>query len=169
MQDVNSPLQIRDYQFFWLARFFAVFSTLSMVVLIGYQTYDVARSDYGMDKAQAAFQLGLLGLVQFIPLFLLTPVAGYAADRFERRKVAVFANLLDSCSALALALFTWFDALNLPILFTIAAAHGAARIFTGPALSAIAPNIVPPRLLSFGFMFGSLRGWRQRSETPPSL
>ena len=57
-----SPLHIRDFRLFWLARFLAVFSTLSMVVLIGYQTYDIARSEYGMGKSEAAFQLGLLGL-----------------------------------------------------------------------------------------------------------
>jgi MFS family permease len=164
----NSPLQIRDYRFFWCARFLAVFSTLSMVVLIGYQTYDVARSDYGMDKAEAAFQLGLLGLVQFVPLFLLTPVAGYAADRFERRKVAIFANLLDSGSALALALLTWSDALNLPILFTIAALHGAARIFINPALSAIAPNIVPPRLLPQAIALSSI-AWQAGTVIGPAV
>ena len=167
MTEPNSPLQIRDYRFFWGARFLAVFSTLSMVVMIGYQTYDVARSDYGMDKAEAAFQLGLLGLVQFVPLFLLTPVAGYAADRFERRKVAVFANLLDSGSALALALLTWFDALNLPILFTIAALHGAARIFINPALSAIAPNIVPPRLLPQAIALSSI-AWQAGTVIGPA-
>ena len=168
MQEITSPLQIRDYRFFWSARFLAVFSTLSMVVLIGYQTYDIARSDYGMDKAEAAFQLGLLGLVQFIPLFLLTPVAGYAADRFERRKVAVFANLLDSTSALALGFLTWFDALNLPILFAIAAAHGAARIFSGPALSAIAPNIVPPRLLPKAIALSSI-AWQAGTVVGPAI
>lgn len=168
MTEPNSPLQIRDYRFFWCARFLAVFSTLSMVVLIGYQTYDVARSDYGMDKAEAAFQLGLLGLVQFVPLFLLTPVAGYAADRFERRKVAIFANLLDSGSALALALLTWSDALNLPILFTIAALHGAARIFINPALSAIAPNIVPPRLLPQAIALSSI-AWQAGTVIGPAV
>ena len=168
VQEISSPLQIRDYRFFWSARFLAVFSTLSMVVLIAYQTYDIARSDYGMDKAEAAFQLGLLGLVQFIPLFVLTPVAGYAADRFERRKVAVFANLLDSTSALALGLLTWFDALNLPILFAIAAAHGAARIFTGPALSAIAPNIVPPRLLPKAIALSSI-AWQAGTVIGPAV
>src|SRR5690606_5379944 len=89
------PLQIADYRRLWIARFFAVFATIAMVVLIGYQTYDVARSDYGMDGPTAAFMLGLLGLAQFVPLFLLTPVAGVAADRFDRRHVVLFSNLID--------------------------------------------------------------------------
>src|SRR5690606_33694087 len=108
-------------------------ATISMVVLIGYQTYDIARTDYGMDKPEAAFQLGLLGLVQFIPLFQLAPVVGLTADRFARRKVAALANLVDSGLGATLALLTWYVALNLPILFGLAATHGAARIFTTPA------------------------------------
>jgi MFS family permease len=95
----TSPLQIPDYRSFWLARFLAVFSTLSMVVLIGYQTYDIARADYGMDRSQAAFMLGLLGAVQFVPLMLLTPVAGVAADRFDRRFVVLCANGVDALIA----------------------------------------------------------------------
>ena len=43
-----------------------VFATMSMVVLLGYQLYEVARADYGMSVAEASFQLGLLGLAQFL-------------------------------------------------------------------------------------------------------
>ena len=64
-----SPLRFRNFRFFWLARFASVIATNGMVVIIGYQLYDVARAQYGMTIAQAAFQLGLLGLVQFLPLF----------------------------------------------------------------------------------------------------
>lgn len=168
MQEPNSPLQIRDYRFFWLARFISVFGTLSMVVLIGYQTYDVARTDYGMDKPEAAFQLGLLGLAQFVPLLLLTPVAGLAADRFDRRIVAALANLVDSTLAVALALLTWHDALNLPILFSLAAMHGAARIFANPAMSALAPNIVPAALLPKAIALSSI-AWQGASVAGPAV
>ena len=95
-----------------------------MVVLLGYQLYETARADYGMSVAEASFQLGLLGLAQFIPLFLLTPVAGLAADRFDRRHVAAFANGIDGGVAVLLAVMTWADALTIPILFGLAAAHG---------------------------------------------
>ena len=79
------PLSIADFRYYWLARFMAVLATMGMVVVIGYQAYDIARSDYGMSIREASLQLGLLGLVQFVPLALLTPVAGWAADRWERR------------------------------------------------------------------------------------
>jgi MFS family permease len=90
-----SPLSYLDYRYYWAARFTAVMATIAMVVVIGYQLYDTARTDYGMSIREASFQLGLLGLVQFVPLALLTPVAGWAADRFERRSVAIFSNLID--------------------------------------------------------------------------
>jgi MFS family permease len=155
----TSPLQIADYRRFWLARFLSVFATLSVVVLIGYQTYDVAREQYGMGVKDAAFMLGLLGAAQFVPLFLLTPVAGVAADRFDRRRVVLFANAIDCLIAMALGFATANDALTLPLLFGLAAAHGAARVFNGPALSAIAPNIVPPVLLPKAIALSSM-GWQ---------
>ncbi|HEX9805552.1 MAG TPA: MFS transporter [Alteraurantiacibacter sp.] len=168
MSDPTTPLQIPDYRRYWVARFLAVMSTISMVVLIGYQVYDVARADYGMDRSEAAFQLGLLGLVQFVPLFLLTPVAGIAADRFDRRRVVLFANAIDAGVALALALFTANDALNLPILFTLAALHGSARVFNGPALSAIAPNIVPQKLLPRAIALSAI-AWQSGTVIGPAI
>jgi MFS family permease len=164
----TSPLQIADYRRFWLARFLATFATLSVVVLIGYQTYDVARADYGMGVRDASFMLGLLGAAQFVPLFLLTPVAGVAADRFDRRRVVLFANLVDCGIALTLALTTANDALNLPLLFTLAGAHGAARVFNGPALSAIAPNVVPPSLLPKAIALSSM-GWQVGTVAGPAV
>jgi MFS family permease len=164
----TSPLQIGDYRRYWCARFMAVFATMSMVVLLGYQLYDVARDDYGMSVAEASFQLGLLGLAQFIPLFVLTPVAGLAADRFDRRHVAAFANGIDGCVAVLLALLTWQDALNIPILFGLAAAHGMARVFVGPSMSAIAPNIVPPALLPRAIALSSM-AWQGASVAGPAV
>lgn len=168
MIEPTSPLQIPDYRRYWLARFMGVFATMSMVVLLGYQLYTVARDDYGMSVAEASFQLGLLGLVQFVPLFLLTPVAGLAADRFDRRHVAAFGNGIDGCVAVLLALATWADALSLPALFALAAAHGAARVFLGPSMSAIAPNIVAPALLPRAIALSSI-AWQTASVAGPAV
>ena len=175
----SSPIAIPDFRRFWLARFIAVGATLSMVVLIGYQAYDIARSDYGYSRSEGAFLLGLLGLAQFIPLLLLTPVAGWTADRFDRRVVAACANMSDCTIAGVLAYATWADTLTLPLLFTLAALHGAARVFVGPSMGAIAPNIVPPCLLPRAIAMSSppsilknpsgvrspVRNWRSRGST----
>lgn len=163
----TSPLQIADFRRFWLARFSAVSATVGMVVVIGWQVYDVARADYGMSTAEAAFQLGLLGLLQFIPVLLLTPVAGWAADRFDRRYLAASANGLDLLVTLVLALATWREALSLPLLFALAALHGGSRVFIGPAMGAIAPNIVPPPLLPRAVAMSSI-AWQSASVVGPA-
>jgi len=164
----SSPLAIRDFRLFWIARFCAVLATMGMVVIIGYQVYDVARADYGMSIRRASFVLGLLGAVQFVPLAILTPVAGWTADRFERRTVARLANGIDAGIALALALATYSEWLNLPLLFTLAALHGVARVFTGPSMSAIAPNIVPPELLPKAIALSSI-AWQGATVAGPAI
>ncbi len=167
MSAPTHPLQIADFRLFWLARFCAIAATISMVVIVGWQVYDVARADYGMTPSAAAFQLGLVGLFQFLPLLILTPVAGWVADRFERRRVAAFANMIDLVVVLALGWMTATDMLTLPTLFAMAALHGTARVFIGPAMSAIAPNIVPPALLPTAIALSSI-AWQSASVIGPA-
>jgi MFS family permease len=162
-----SPLSFADYRYYWIARFTAVMATIAMVVVIGYQLYDTARTDYGMSIKEASFQLGLLGLFQFVPLAVLTPVAGWAADRFERRSVAIFSNLIDIVIAATLGWFTHSGGLTLPLLFGLAALHGVARVFSGPAMSAIAPNIVPPAVLPRAIAMSSI-AWQSASVIGPA-
>ena len=163
---VPHPLSIPDFRRYWVARFMAVVATMSMVVVIGWQVYDIARTDYGMEPGEAAFQLGLLGLFQFVPLALLTPVAGWAADRWERRTVAICANCVDMLVAVALGICTMQDVLNLPLLFLLAALHGVARVFVGPSMSAIAPNIVPAESLPKAIALSSI-AWQVGSVFGP--
>ncbi|MES2700281.1 MAG: MFS transporter, partial [Pseudomonadota bacterium] len=120
------------------------------------------------DPGRAAFMLGLLGAAQFVPLAILTPLAGVAADRFDRRYVVLCANLVDCLIALAIGAATWLDALTLPLLFALAATHGAARVFNGPALAAIAPNIVPATLLPRAIALSSI-AWQVGSVAGPAI
>ena len=127
-----------------------------MVVALGYQLYDVARRVDGLSIAQASFALGLLGLVQFLPMFILTPVAGVVADRFDRRHVAALALAVDLCLALVLALATAGGHVSLPLLFTLGAAHGTARVFIGPSMGAMVARLVPMELLPRAIAFNSM-------------
>jgi len=133
----------------------AVIAASGMVVIIGYQLYDVARSAYGMSIAHASFQLGILGFVQFIPYFVLSPVAGVVADRFDRRYVAAAAMVGDTLVATGLAVTTIAGWHSLPALFVLAGCHGAVRVFINPAMSAAAPNIVPAGLIPRAIAFSS--------------
>lgn len=138
-------MRIPAFRAFWLARLASTMAQMAMVIVIGWQVYDIARQTMPIDEA--AFQLGLIGLVQFVPLFLLTPISGWAADRLDRRQIARATVLLEMACAAMLFWATWSEHVNLPILFSIAALLGVARAFAGPALGALAPNLVPRELL----------------------
>ncbi|HUQ13549.1 MAG TPA: MFS transporter [Novosphingobium sp.] len=166
MTEPTSPLHIRDFRLYWLSRFVASFATTGMIVVLGYQLYDVARSDYAMSVPLAAFQLGLFGLVQFVPMLLFTPVSGLVADRFERRMVATCAIAIDLLIAAALAWATWADAVTLPMLFVLGALHGSARVFIAPSLGSIPPNIVPAEVLPRAIAMSSL-SWQMASIAGP--
>jgi MFS family permease len=163
-----SPLSFRDYRLFWIARFAAVLAQVGMVVVIGWQVYDIARTDYGMGPKAAAFQLGLVGIAQFVPLLLLMPVAGWMADRFDRRIVSVAAISLDIANALALGWMTAHDTLTLPALFAIAALHGVVRTFNGPSLSALGPNLVPAASLPRAIAMSSI-AWQTGAILGPAF
>ena len=168
MNAPTHPLQIRDYRLFWLARFISTAATTAMVVVIGAQTYQIARTTYHMTEQQASFLIGVLGLVQFIPFMLLTPLAGLVADRMDRRYVAAVATAVDLLIAL---IFGWANAaqfLTLPLLFTLAALYGAARVFIGPSLSAIVPNVVPAALLPKAIATSSI-AWQSAAVIGPAL
>jgi MFS family permease len=163
-----SPLAIADYRRFWLGRCAAVFATSGMVVVLGYQLYDLARGPYGMSIKAAAFQLGLFGLAQFLPQILFAPIAGLVADRFDRRAVTALVTLFDVLIALALALGTWFSLLTLPLLFVMAALHGMVRTFIGPAQGSIAPNIVPAPLIPRAIAISAM-AWQIGAVCGPAL
>ena len=166
MSFLPEPLRIADFRAFWLARLTTTIGQMAMVIVIGWQVYDIARQT--MSIGDASFQLGLIGLVQFVPLFALTPVSGWAADRFDRRHVARAVILLEMLCAVVLFTATWTGHISLPILFGIAALLGVARAFAGPALGALAPNLVPRELLPRAIALSST-AWQSGAIAGPAI
>ena len=164
----NTPLAIPDFRWYWLGRFSSTLAVNAMVVVVGWQVYDLARSQYGLSVREASLWLGMVGLAQFLPLLLLTPVAGWVADRFERTLVGRLAMAIDLLVALALGWGTASGWLTLPLLFVFAGLHGTARVFVGPALSSVAPNIVPAELLPRAIAMSSI-AWQGASVAGPAL
>ena len=163
---IPAPLRIPDFRAYWLARLTATVAQMAMVIVIGWQVYDIARQT--MDVGDAAFQLGMVGLVQFVPLFVLTPVSGWAADRFDRRHIARAVLALELLCALILFVATWTGAIDLPTLFAVAALLGVARAFAGPALGALAPNLVPRELLPRAIALSST-AWQAGAIIGPAI
>ena len=137
-----------------------------MVIVIGWQVYDIARATMGLKEA--AFRLGIIGLVQFVPLFLLTLVSGWAADRIDRRWIARAAVALELGCAIALGWLAWTHTTTLLALYTVAALLGVGRAFAGPALGALAPNLVPVEILPRAIALSSM-SWQTGAILGPAV
>jgi MFS family permease len=160
------PLKIPAFRYYWLARLTATIGQMAMVIVIGWQVYDIARETMGLKEA--ALRLGIIGLVQFVPLFLLTLVTGWAADRVDRRWIARASVALELGCAVALALFAWTHTTTLVGLYSIAALLGVARAFAGPALGALAPNLVPRKILPRAIALSSI-AWQTGAILGPAF
>ena len=139
--DSPRPFTVPDFRYFWAARFCSTLAQSGLVVIIGWQVYNLSRLTMGIKRA--ALQLGLIGLAQFLPLFALTLLAGLAADKLDRRRIAQCCNALQLAAAVLLALLNFSGRVSLASLFVVAVMLGIARAFSMPALGAMAPNLVP--------------------------
>ncbi len=166
MADATHPLRIARFRSYWAARFTMTIAQNAMIIVIGWQTYTIARTT--MSPAGAAAQLGLIGLLQFLPLFVTTPITGLVADRFDRRWITRFTVLLQLLCALLLALATYQSWISLPVLFTVAVLLGLARAFAGPAFGALAPNLVPREVLPTAIALSSI-SWQVGTIIGPAI
>ncbi|MEE8230667.1 MAG: MFS transporter [Qipengyuania citrea] len=162
-----SPLRIANFRAYWLSRLSMTLAQYAMMLIIGWQTYNLGR-DGGMGVGAASGQLALIGLLQFIPLFLLTPFSGWAADHFDRRNIARLTVLAQLGCAGTLAWFTWSETLTVTVLFGVAIVLGIVRAFNGPALSALAPNLVPKAILPNAIALSSI-AWQVGMIVGPAI
>lgn len=111
-----------------------------MSVAIGWQIYSITHS---------AFALGLVGLAQFLPMFMLTLVVGHVADRYDRRTIAFVCQAIEGVAALTLCIATWRGVTSQELIYVIAAVAGSARAFESPSMSALLPNLIPRAQLQY--------------------
>jgi MFS family permease len=111
-----------------------------------------ALAKHVYDITDSEFALGLLGLVEFTPALLLLPFTGSVADRFDRRRVAALAFMLEIGVSLLLFLYATTSPTSAVPIFGLAALFGTVRAFGLPAMRSIPPLIAPdgalPRLIA---------------------
>lgn len=166
MSAVPHPLSFAPFRAYVASRFLGTIAMSAQAIIIGWQVYGLARETRSINEA--ALVLGLIGLVQFVPLFLLTPVVGLVADTYDRRWIVRATTALLVANAALLGLLTYWNVLTLPFLFGAAVIVGVCRAFSGPAYSALAPNLVPKEALPTAIAFSSI-AWQTGSIAGPSL
>jgi MFS family permease len=123
---------------------------------MGWQVYDNAR-DHGQDIAEAAFLLGLIGLVQFLPLLALSLFGGQAADRYNRKGILLLCYGGKLTIALALTAAAQLSPASvIPVIFAAAAFAGALNAFLPAASSALMPMLTPREELPQAIAWSSL-------------
>jgi MFS family permease len=130
----SALLKHPSFLLFVLSRAFSRFSGQIAAVAVGWQIYDLTGS---------AFDLGMIGLVQFLPTALLVFVAGHAVDRYERRRVVQICLSVEAVTALFLAWGAYAGSLTVLQIFVAMAVLGTTGAFESPAISALLPLVVP--------------------------
>ena len=141
----SSVFSHHAYALFWSARVFSTLAVQAESVTIGWQVYTVARHSQTVE--QSAFLVGMVGLAQFVPLFLLTLIAGATADRCDRRVIMLACTGVEIACVLMLAILSLHASPGLIPIFAIAAVFGASRAFLSPASGAMGPMLVPREVL----------------------
>ena len=131
---------------YWVARFLGSFSAQIVGVSVGWQVYDITRNP---------FDLGIVGLVQFLPALLLVLVTGAVADRFDRVLIMTSCVVGEALCALALLFFTLMGGYSVAPIFAILVALGTLRAFFGPAQQSLMPNLVPEEDLASAVAWGT--------------
>ena len=106
-------------------------------VAIGWQVYGMTHS---------AFDLGLIGLVQFLPSLLLVFIAGHVIDRHDRRKIVVTCFALEALASFVLVAGSLEGWLGRNAILFIVLISGAIRAFKMPAMQTLLPGIMPSHL-----------------------
>jgi MFS family permease len=123
-----------SFLFFLLSRSLTRFASQIGAVAIGWQIYDLTGS---------AFDLGMVGLVQFLPTALLVFVAGHTADKFERKRVVQLCQLAEAATALFLCWGCYGGWLSEIHIFIATFVLGMAGAFESPTIAAMLPLIAP--------------------------
>ena len=128
----------RPFVRFWLARLCGTIANQMLMVAVAWQMYDITN---------AAWDLGLVGLFQFVPALLMTLPAGHVVDRLHRGYVFAACMIAQALVALLLLAAIPGNFATRELLLGISIVFGIARAFQLPAQQALTPQLVPPALL----------------------
>jgi MFS family permease len=134
----DSVLRHRPFVLFWFARVAVTVGYQMLIVAVGWQLYALTNDP---------FDLGLIGLIQFIPAMLLFLVVGQVTDRYDRRLVLIGCQAIEAVAATALLIALLTGAMTRELILGVAFILGIARAFEVTAMQIMVPSLVPLRLV----------------------
>lgn len=156
--DPYVALRFRDYRLLIFGRFVATLGDQMAAVAIGWELYE---------RTGSALSLGLVGLVQIIPVILLVLPAGHVVDRSHRKGITMISEMTVAICAFGLALLTHTSG-SLVVVYALLFYIAVVQAFGGPATSAMLPQTVPPEAYANAATWSS-SAWQFASVFGPAL
>ena len=116
------------------ATFLSMAMTIGQITILGKQVFDMTGRP---------LYLGLLGLAEFVPAFLLAPISGMVADRFERRLVFAWGLGGEALASIGLYFYVASDPTSVLPIYGLVVAFGTARAFLMAVSRALPVDLAP--------------------------
>ncbi len=156
--DPYAVLRFDDYRLFLQAGMYATVGGQMQGVAVGWEIYERTRS---------ATALGLVGLAQVLPVILLAIPAGHAADRYDRKRQLVVAQVLLGLASLGLALLSTMEG-PVSLVYLCLVLTGIGQAVNMPARWAVMPQVVPRAMIANAVTWNS-SSWQVASVVGPAL
>ncbi len=156
--DPYLALRHNDFRLFAAGRFIVTLGEQMLTVAIGWELYN---------RTHSALALGLVGLVQIIPVLLFSLPAGQAADRYSRKRIVLITQCMAGLGAAALALLS-VEQGPIPLIYATLALLGTATAFNDPASSALVSQTVPAEVFANAATWSS-SSWQSAAVIGPAL
>jgi len=146
---------------------FRRYLTGNLIGTVGFQMQGVAVGWELYERTHSAFALGIVGLVQVVPIILLFLPVGHLVDRYDRRTVLMLALAGLALAAVGLAAVSLTRA-PVPLFYALLFLSGTARALLGPAKSALLPEIVRLEAFQSAVAWNS-GGWQMAEVIGPAI
>ncbi len=145
----DSLLQHRSFVAFWVARAGSSFGFQMLSIVVSWQIYSITGS---------ALDLGLIGLVQFLPSVTLALFAGHVADQFDRRRIVLWGQIVEWLAIVTLGVLTLTHHVNELAILGLVFAIAIAKAMEAPSMQSMLPALVPPHLLARAMAANAVSG-----------
>ncbi len=157
-RDPYSALRYKEFRLILVGRFVTSFGNQMLSVAIGWELWL---------RTHSAFALGMVGLVQVVPVILLSLPAGHVADQYNRKKIIIITQLLLGLCSLGLAVLSLVQG-PLILIYGCLLGIGIARAFNDPASATLIPQTVPPEIYTNAATWSN-SSWQVASIVGPAV
>jgi MFS family permease len=157
-RDAFAALRFRDFRLLFIGRFVWQFGEQMLNAAVVWEIYE---------RTGSAFALGMVGLVQIVPVILFALPAGHVADRFDRKQLVLGMQVLLALCGLGLAVISFTNG-PIALFYFILLLTGVGAAFHSPALSALTPAMIEPEYFPNAATWSS-NSWQLAAMMGPAL